>query len=112
MSETEELKDLIGTLITKIDGLTNVIKEEKASVEEKFSKEEKSLKEDREIIKEETDIIAKLTDKLDSVTKRILDKKTVYEEKINENPIAFLAGAFAGGLIFGFLIGNKRDKSQ
>lgn len=45
-----------------------------------------------------------LTTKIDELNKTINEKKVSTEDKIKENPIAYVAGAFIGGLITGFLI--------
>ena len=45
-----------------------------------------------------------LTAKIDELNKTINDKKVCTEDKIKKNPLAYIAGAFVGGLITGFLI--------
>ncbi len=51
-----------------------------------------------------------LTAKVDEITKAMKEKKEYAEDRIRENPLAYMAGAFAGGLIVGYLIARgKRD---
>ncbi len=61
---------------------------------------------------EEADIsktLEALTAKVDEITKTMNEKKEYAEDRIRENPLAYVAGAFAGGLIVGYLIarGNR-----
>jgi ElaB/YqjD/DUF883 family membrane-anchored ribosome-binding protein len=62
---------------------------------------------------EETEIsktLDALTAKVDEITKTMKEKKEYAEDKIRENPLAYIAGAFAGGLIVGYMISRgKRD---
>jgi ElaB/YqjD/DUF883 family membrane-anchored ribosome-binding protein len=62
---------------------------------------------------EETEIsktLDALTAKVDEITKTMKEKKEYAEDKIRENPLAYMAGAFAGGLIVGYMISRgKRD---
>lgn len=51
-----------------------------------------------------------LTAKVNEIAKTIKEKKEYAEDKIRENPLAYMAGAFAGGLIVGYMIARgKRD---
>jgi F0F1-type ATP synthase assembly protein I len=62
-------------------------------------------KDDKEIKLLET-----LTKKVEELQKTIKEKKEDVEGKIKENPLAYVAGSFAGGVIVGYLIrggGNK-----
>ena len=45
-----------------------------------------------------------LTAKIDELNKTINEKKIFTQDKIKENPLSYIAGAFVGGLITGFLI--------
>lgn len=45
-----------------------------------------------------------LTTKIEELNKTINEKKLRTEDKIKENPLAYMAGAFIGGLVTGFLI--------
>jgi F0F1-type ATP synthase assembly protein I len=42
-----------------------------------------------------------------SIEKTLGEKQEYAEGKINENPLAYVAGAFVGGVIVGYLIGRK-----
>jgi hypothetical protein len=57
-----------------------------------------------------------LTVRVDKLSKAIENihgkKKECSEWKINENPLAYVAGAFVGGLVAGFLIGNEKNKER
>lgn len=52
-------------------------------------------------------ILETLNAKIDELSKALREKKELTEEKIKENPLAYVAGAFAGGLIVGYLIARK-----
>jgi len=43
-----------------------------------------------------------------SIEKTIGEKKEYAEGKINENPIAYVAGAFVGGVIVGYMMGRGK----
>lgn len=45
-----------------------------------------------------------LTTRIDELNKIIDEKKVSTEDKIKKNPLAYMAGAFVGGMITGFLI--------
>ena len=53
-----------------------------------------------------------LTVKIDELSKTIEktigEKKEYLREKINEEPIAYVAGAFVGGVIVGYLMGRGK----
>ncbi len=97
--EKEEISKILETLITKIDELTNAIKEKKVITEDKT----------KETPKEETKILERLANKIDELTKTVKEKKVITEDKIKENPLAYIIGAFAGGLVAGFLIGKREE---
>jgi len=50
-----------------------------------------------------------LSVKIDELSKTIGEKKEYAERKINENPLAYMAGAFFGGVIVGYVM--SRGKS-
>ncbi|VVB88056.1 Uncharacterised protein [uncultured archaeon] len=54
-------------------------------------------------------MVDNLSAKIDELTKAMKEKKEKAEETIKENPIAYVAGAFAGGLIVGYLIARGKD---
>jgi F0F1-type ATP synthase assembly protein I len=43
-----------------------------------------------------------------SVGKTVEDKKEYAEEKINENALAYMAGAFVGGIVVGYAISKGK----
>ncbi len=59
------------------------------------------------------DLTVKIDDKIDeiskSIGKTIGEKKEYTEGKINENPIAYVAGAFVGGVIVGYMMGKGKN---
>ncbi len=59
------------------------------------------------------DLSAKIDNKMDELSKSIAvtlgEKKEFAEGKIKENPLAYVAGAFAGGVIVGYLMGRGKD---
>ena len=99
--ETEEIVKILETLSKKVDELANAIKEEK-----------KITIEDNEAIKEEAKIIGKLTNKINDLTLALKEKKIDYENQIKENPLAYIAGAFIGGILVGFLIGKGKEENK
>lgn len=54
-------------------------------------------------------ILETLTAKVDELTKTVNERKAYTEGKIRENPLAYVAGAFAGGLIVGFLMARGKN---
>ena len=97
--ETEEIVKTLETLSKKVDEFANAIKKEK-----------KITIEDNEAIKEEAKIIGRLTDKINDLTLALKEKKIDYENQIKENPLAYIAGAFIGGILVGFLIGKGKEE--
>ncbi len=63
------------------------------------------------------DLTVKIDDKIDSkieelsksIGKTIGEKREYAEGKINENPIAYVAGAFVGGVIVGYMMGKGKN---
>lgn len=45
--------------------------------------------------------------KIDDLSRSIGEKKDFTEARIRENPIAYVSGAFVGGLFVGYLLGRK-----
>ena len=58
------------------------------------------------------DLNAKIDDKInelsESVGKTVEEKKEYAEGKISENPLAYMAGAFVGGVIVGYVMGRGK----
>lgn len=55
--------------------------------------------------------IDELVNAINEKVKAINEKKVVTEEKIKENPLAYIIGAFIGGLAVGLLIRKKENNS-
>ncbi len=53
-------------------------------------------------------ILETLSAKVDELSKALKERKEFTEEKIKENPLAYVAGAFAGGLIVGYLMARGK----
>jgi F0F1-type ATP synthase assembly protein I len=43
-----------------------------------------------------------------SIEKTLGEKQEYAEGKINENPLAYMAGAFVGGVIVGYVMGRRK----
>jgi len=69
--------------------------------------------ESKQINKTLNDLSVKIDRKIEEITKSIGktvgEKKECVEGKINENPLAYVAGAFVGGVIVGYVM--NRGKS-
>ncbi|MFZ3167221.1 MAG: hypothetical protein WA130_06365 [Candidatus Methanoperedens sp.] len=60
-----------------------------------------------------SELTAKYEDKYNelskSIGKAVMEKKESAEAKVNENPLAYMAGAFVGGVVVGYLLGRGKD---
>ncbi len=59
---------------------------------------------------EETEVsktLDTLTAKVSELSRVLNEKKELTETKIRENPLACIAGAFAGGILLGYLMSRK-----
>ncbi len=101
--ENDELKKILDELNNKIDNLYKVVEKGTDVVEKE------STSRDKEEIKIEM-ILNNLSGKFDEILKSFKDKKENVEGKIKENPIAYVAGTFLGGIIVGYLI--KKGKEE
>jgi ElaB/YqjD/DUF883 family membrane-anchored ribosome-binding protein len=58
------------------------------------------------------DLSVKIDNKIDELSKSIEmtlgEKKEYAEGKIKENPLAYVAGAFVGGVIVGYVMGRGK----
>jgi len=54
------------------------------------------------------DLSVKIDELSKSIEKAVGEKQEYAEGKINENPLAYVAGAFVGGIIVGFLMGRGK----
>lgn len=68
--------------------------------------EEEELKQIKHTV---NDLSVKIDELSKSIGKTIGDKKDYAEEKINENPLAYVAGAFVGGVIVGYVMGRGKS---
>jgi hypothetical protein len=50
-----------------------------------------------------------LTAKIDELSKTIDEKKIYTKDKIKDNPLAYMAGSFLGGAIFGYIMSKVND---
>jgi len=68
--------------------------------------------ESKQINKTLNDLSVKMDNKIEELTKSIgktLGEKQEYAEgKINENPLAYVAGAFIGGVIVGYVMSRGK----
>lgn len=69
--------------------------------------------ESKQINKTLNDLSVKMNQKIEdiskSIEKTIGEKKEFSEEKIKENPLAYMAGAFVGGVILGYIMGKGKS---
>ncbi len=69
--------------------------------------------ESKQINKTLNDLSVRMDNKIEELTKSIektLGEKQEYAEgKIKENPLAYVAGAFVGGVIVGYLMGKGKS---
>jgi len=69
--------------------------------------------ESKQIHKTLNDLTVKIDNKIDELSKSIektLGVKQEYAEgKISENPLAYMAGAFVGGVIIGYMMGGGKS---
>jgi len=67
----------------------------------------------KQINKTINDLNVKIDNKIEELTKSIEktlgEKKEYAEGKINENPLAYVAGAFVGGVIVGYVMGRGKS---
>ncbi len=56
-----------------------------------------------------TKMLETLSAKVDELSRALKEKKEYTEGKIKENPLAYVAGAFAGGLIVGYLMARGKE---
>jgi len=54
------------------------------------------------------DLSVKIDELSKSIEKTLGEKKEYAEAKINENPLAYVAGAFVGGVIVGYMMGRGK----
>ena len=64
--------------------------------------------ETKQINKTLNDLSVKIDELSKSIEKTLGEKKEYAEGKINENPLAYVAGAFVGGVIVGYVMGRGK----
>lgn len=64
--------------------------------------------ESTQIKKTLNDLSVKIDELSKSIEKTLGEKKEYAEGKINENPLAYMAGAFVGGVIVGHVMGRGK----
>ena len=74
------------------------------------------MQEEEQVVRQEikdikhtlSELTAKFEDKFDelskSIGKSVMEQKESAEAKVNENPLAYMAGAFVGGVLVGCLL--------
>ena len=55
------------------------------------------------------DLTVKIDELSKSIGKSLGEKKEYAEGKISENPLAYVAGAFVGGVIVGYVMGRGKS---
>jgi hypothetical protein len=50
-----------------------------------------------------------LTARIDELNKTINERKVLTEDRIKKNPLAYMTGAFLGGILTGFMIGKRKE---
>ncbi len=72
--------------------------------------EEEELKQIKQTL---NDLTVKIDEKIEELSKTIGkpvgEKKESAEGKIGENPLAYMAGAFVGGMIVGYMMGRGKN---
>ncbi|HEY6625460.1 MAG TPA: hypothetical protein VIZ21_00750 [Ignavibacteriaceae bacterium] len=64
--------------------------------------------EDEEIKHTINELTVKINELSKSIEKTLGEKQEYTEGKINENPLAYMAGAFIGGAIVGYVMGRVK----
>ena len=55
------------------------------------------------------DLTVKINELSKTIEKTLGEKKEYAEGKISENPLAYVAGAFVGGVIVGYVMGRGKS---
>ncbi len=55
------------------------------------------------------DLTVKIDELSKTIGKTIGERKEYAEGKINENPLAYVAGAFVGGVLVGYVMGKGKS---
>jgi len=77
-----------------------------------MQEEQQEQQEIKDLKKTLSELTAKLENKYnelsESIGKAVMEKKESAEAKVNENPLAYVAGAFVGGILVGYLLGRGK----
>ncbi len=65
--------------------------------------------EEEELKQTLNDLTVKIEELSKTIGKPIGEKQEYAQEKMSENPIAYMAGAFVGGMIVGYMMGRGRN---
>jgi len=72
--------------------------------------EEEETKQINKTLNDLSDIIDNKIEKLTKSIEKTLGEKQEYTQgKINEDPLAYMAGAFVGGVIMGYIMGRGKN---
>jgi len=72
--------------------------------------EEEETKQINKTLNDLSDIIDNKIEKLTKSIEKTLGEKHEYAQgKINEDPLAYMAGAFVGGVIVGYIMGRGKS---
>jgi len=72
--------------------------------------EEEETKQINKTLNDLSDIIDNKIEKLTkSIEKTLAEKQEYAQGKINEDPLAYMAGAFVGGVIMGYIMGRGKN---
>ena len=78
-----------------------------------MQEEQQEQQEIKDIKNTLSELTAKLEDKYnelsESIGKAVMEKKESAEAKVNENPLAYVAGALVGGILVGYLLGRGKS---
>lgn len=99
--QKEEDTKILEELTKKIDELTVKVNEIKG--------EENTTKSPTIMSEKSRETLKVLTEKIKQAILAFKENKICTENKIKENPLAYVAGAFTGGLILGLLAGNRKE---
>ena len=71
---------------------------------------EEETKQINKTLNDLSDIIDNKIEKLTkSIEKTLAEKQEYAQGKINEDPLAYMAGAFVGGVIMGYIMGRGKN---
>ena len=95
--DLDKIEKILGELSEKVDRLSKKVNLEGAEI-----------KEETKIVDRLNYGIEDLRDYLECAKDRVGEIRARYEGKISENPLAYILGAFVGGIILGNIVGRKK----